>query len=256
MSIARRAPLAALALLVSCSADLPFPETVVVDVVIPEPPAAWPREALRLELANEDGAGRVTRLRVEAGTTVRLPLGTGGRRAVLVEASLWNRPLRPAGAIWPDDLEVGDDPSYPRLEASWREGWVASVLVRLRALGADQGFDLERLRKEADARLRDPWVIEPEEVALAIASRRFSTNLLERGEARNFFLPEGGPWIPESPCEEAPARTSEGWLATAPPGLHLWYSSAEDLLVELPEEGPPLVVRRPARDRTLYYRAQ
>ncbi len=237
---------AILATALSASCSLSGFDVGQVEVGIPSFPPGWAGlEGMELVLVWRDGEGRRQRLPVEPGKGVSIGLPQGRRRAILVEAWYRGRPLRPAGALWPDDLcRPADKFASPVLKARWFEGWTASVLVALDDFGAERGVDFVRLDAEARARLPDPWLIDPKEVALAIRERNFRSDSLSTGKARTFILPQGGPWIPESPFAEAPTRQDGSWLARLSPGFHRWYSRDLELFAAIPAEGDPVILVR------------
>lgn len=230
----------------SASCSLAGFELTPVDVGIPTVPPPWiGLDGIELVLVWRDSTGTLRRKSASPGAILTIELPKGLRRALIVEAWFRNRPLRPAGALWPDDLAfTPDSTGAPMLEIRWFEGWTASVLLALAESGADRGIDFLRLDSEARARLLDPWLIDPNRVALAIRERTFRSDTLSTGAARSLTLPPGGPWFAESPFAEAPTPRDGAWETRVVSGLHRWYSKGLELFVAMPEEGEPVMLVR------------
>jgi len=217
-----------------------------VDIGIAAIPPYWKGlEGIELVLVWRDVAGSQRRLPVSPGESRAIELQRGQRSAVIVEASYKGRPLRPAGAIWPDDLSLTAGISgSQRLETRWFEGWTACVLRALDDLGEEGGVDFVRLDAEARARLADPWLVDPRRVALAILERSFRVDSLSVGASRRMILPPVGPWYGESPFAEAPILLDGEWEVDVAPGFHRWYSGDLELFVAVPADGEPVMLLR------------
>ena len=80
----------------------------------------------------------------------------------------------PYGAVWPQGLSVDGD-----LLLSAAGGYAAALAaVFYRAGLGCSGFDLQRLAIEAEARLDDPWDLDPATLAAIVAERRFRVDHL------------------------------------------------------------------------------
>ncbi len=230
----------------SASCSLAGIDLASVDVGIPSIPPAWAGlEKIELALVWRDAEGERRREPVFPGELRSMELPMGQRRAILVEAWYRGRPLRPAGALWPDDLTLpaakGDS---PLLKIRWFEGWTVSILLALDGTGEERGIDFARLDAEARARLGDPWLVEPARVARALCERTFRSDILISGAARELALPPGGPWTGDSPFTPAPVAREGGWAAPMSPGSHRWYSRDLELFVAVPESGDAVMLVR------------
>ncbi|HUX41277.1 MAG TPA: hypothetical protein VMV83_08955 [Rectinemataceae bacterium] len=246
MTQSRCIGLSLLAAALSASCSLAGLDLSSVDVVIPSIPPAWAGLAgIELVLVWRDSAGDKRREFASPGESRAIKLPQGLRRAIIVEAWYRGRPLRPAGALWPDDLTFssGSRPA-PFLKIRWFEGWTASVLLALDNAGEGHGIDLARLDLEARARLSDPWLVDPARVALAIRERTFRSDFLISGAMRELALPPGGPWIAESPFASEPILREGEWVALMATGSHRWYSRDLELFVAVPEAGDAVMLVR------------
>ena len=228
----------------SCSFDPAG--NLAVDLVIPGPPTTWAGLGeLDYVLSWRDGEGRLRKMPVAPASVATIELPRGERRAIFVEVAHRGRPLRPAGALWPDELAAGASvASKPRLEASWFGGWTASVLAELEELGGQRGRDFARLEAEARSRLPDPWLIEPRKIALSLLGRSFRSDSLAAGAALPVSLPSGGPWYAESPLAASPEFLGDSYEARLAPGYHRFHSKGLELLVAVPEEGDTILLLR------------
>jgi len=233
----------------SCSLDA-F-EEMDVRVEIPALPPSWDGLGdIDLLLTWHEGGGPARHAPVEAGETISIALPRGVRSAVFAEARHRGRPLRPAGAIWPDGLLSESSPAEaPRLELRWFDGWTASVFEILDEVGAASGTDYDRLGAEARTRLSDPWQVDIHRVAADLFDGDFRSDSLGTADPIPVTLPAGGPWFSESPLAEAPVAADGCWLTALPPGSHRFVSRDFELSVAVPGEGEAAIFVRKPYDR-------
>ncbi len=234
--------------------------TEAIDIIVPGIPPAWEGlNTIELSLAWTDGEGRPRRMPVQAETSIPIEVERGRRQGLLVEASYRGHPLRPAGAVYPDDLQPRTGFGFlgrGRLPASWRGGWKASVARAIAEKESPEGYDLGRLEALATVRLPDPWVLDPRNSALQMLRGGFSAAMVTPPPTSDLALPGKVGWAGESPFQAMsraappPEAASEGALDTVGdsaalgPGLWHFFSADLELFVAVSSEREPVLLLR------------
>ena len=237
---------ALVATLLTFSCSMTGLELSQVELEVPPIPPSWAGlGGIELFVVWRDVEGLRHRIPARPNSIVSIELPKGIRRPIFVEAWYRGRPLKPAGALWPDDLLRSPGlASLPKLKARWFEGWMATIVSGLDDSGVDRGIDFPRLDAEARARLPDPWLVDPQAVILAIRNGEFRSDSLKATPALPLVLPTGGPWFAESPFPDPPRPSAEGWVTMVAPGFHRWYSKDLELFAALPDEGESVMLLR------------
>lgn len=214
-----------------------FSGTARVAVRLPEPPEHWRRAFPELEFLLVAPSGESIpgglRLPKEPNWPVQaVPLARGAR-------------LRPAGALWPWDLDG------QTLVLTWEHGPAAEVFAALVREGVDvTALDGERLLEQMAARGgEDPWVLDLSHLASRLAVGEFRVTDLRALPRRDLQLqlPPGG-WLLDSPFRPALQADDAGplrllgvplgrhlLLPLQPPGVFSLYVREHDaVLVPLP----------------------
>ncbi len=182
------------------------------EVRLPPLPTAWEavlgRPRWRLEWLDREGRLRRAELTEARGLLELDPLRAG---AVLAwpywpDAAVLPGEVRPAGAVYPFDLEDGE------LCLSWPGGVAAYFFRELSRSGGDgqtlpERFDWSRFRAlladdSLSAAVRaDPWLVDWPGVARRTRASGFDRRRLVAGGAQTLTLtvPAPGPWMSESP---------------------------------------------------------
>lgn len=220
---------------VSCSLD----RLLVHDILLaaPERPSAWRGGGdLAYEVAWKDESGSLLRATVGEGGEIALRLRRGAPQAILATPLWEGLRLPPAGALYPNDLASppGDLPSTnpDRMALSFASGYAAAVAAIISEKGVDPwGYPIEKLAAVPAGSGKDPWDLPPWKAADAILGGTFRVTAFPAAKAA-FALPEGGPWLPESPfC----ALGGEGASLSAAlaDGLHYFYARSATLIVRV-----------------------
>ncbi len=236
-SVSRRAAvaMAVIALGASCSLDCLIVHTVVL--AAPERPPAW-REArvFTYQVSWRDEGGSPRRALVAEGEEIALRLRRGAPQAILATPLWEDASLLPAGALYPHDLGTrpGDLPSSKpdRMALSFASGYAAAAAAIIEAKGVDPwGYPIEKLATVPIDAGKDPWDLPPWKAADAILGGAFRATAFPSARA-SFALPEGGPWLPESPfC--AVGGEGGSLSATLADGLHYFYAEGQTLAVRV-----------------------
>jgi hypothetical protein len=145
--------------------------------------------------------------------------------------------LPPAAAVYPIDL--GAD--HRTIVLSWERGPAGEILRRLAAQGVDlETLNVPRLCREIDDRfVPDPWVLDLDRAAAALASGSFRVTELRGLDRRDVRLPLGpGSWFLESPfCSpvEVTAWDSQPGLElpSVPVGFHRLFEREAGWVADL-----------------------
>lgn len=189
---------------------------------------------------DENGEERTERL--APGGVLRMRVCRGRKQAILARPSSEDRTFMPAGAFYPASVVVDSGNSsekYDMLKPSFREGYAVCVARCLENAGLyPYRYNLDKLLTAAISSLRDPWSLAPWEAALALAEGRFRAGMFPEAKMK-VALPRGRSWLPESPFALV---GTEGGTATATlaPGIHLFHSEGESLLVSVSDDGAVL----------------
>jgi len=136
---------------------------------------------------------------------VELVLPRGSEAAVFCRAVFCTDRTLPYGAVWPQGLS-----SDGTLCLSAAGGYAASLAAVFYHSGLRYcGFDLQRFALEAEARLEDPWDLDPATLAVIVAERRFRVDHLnEPGRVAVTVSGLAGTLVSDSPWGK-PAEPDE-----------------------------------------------
>lgn len=190
--------LAFLGVLSACTAPLSGARVLLVLPELPPSAGEVAREAAyRVEWFDAEGALRWLVARPnERGPVVTIPNAPG--TAVLAYPLLGSAGGfgRPAGAIFPQDVESGE-----RLVLSWRTGFLAERYNVLAKRGVDlRVINTEKIRRRIDVVAgADPWHVDAVRLENAIAARSLSADSVRSREVFEIELPlEAGVWLRRS----------------------------------------------------------
>ena len=240
-SAARGAALAMLvsALAASCSLDCLFVHNLIL--AAPERPRPWRgARALSYEVAWRDAEGFARSALIGEGEEIAVRLKRGAPQAILATPLWEGLRLFPSGALYPRDLEAppGGLPSRDpdRMSLTFASGYAAAVAAIIEEKGVDPwGYPIEKLAEVPVVAGKDPWDLPPWKAADAIRGGTFRSSAFPAARAA-FALPEGGPWLPESPfCAVEGEGEGDGeWrTATLADGLHLFFAEGRTLAVRV-----------------------
>lgn len=219
-----------------------------IRLVMPTLPPSWNcLEGLRFRLSYRREEGSIQEETLSPGSVFDVDIDAGRRQAFLALPEYRGFFLKPAGALYPDELaEVGlatPFGSRRTLMLSWEGGWLASVFHALESAGADpRQYALERLGRETRKRLIDPWVLSPLAVAGYLREGSFRADRLREPSTFPCSLPLPGPWASESPL--APAPGGAGQELSLSPGIHRFFGREEFLFLCVFEDGGSAIIRR------------
>jgi hypothetical protein len=240
------------ALFASCSEsglplfDQAFKEELTL--VLPPVPPAWASlPGLRMLLSWRGPEGRLHRASGEPGSSLRVEVERGSFQAILAESTSDDRPLSPAGALYPEVVARSSESTDGghRILLDWKGGYSARIARSLESAGIDpSSFDLYRLVDSACERTGDPWLVPPLEAARRLAAREFRIDLYKEPRRFRVALPPG-PWACESPFADLPivdpGRTGEDRdvpsVVELPAGIWRFLGPSILLFVSVDEEG-------------------
>ncbi len=212
-------------------------DSVEVDILLPDPPPQW-EPIFRAEespsfLVRAPGRGRLPQeLLVSAPArgcgepACRLALPKRANLPILAVPLIQGRTdlLRPAGGFFPSGL--GED---GRLTLTWREGFLASLLLSLAERGSlIEAVNARRLGEEIARRCGgDPWSLDREAILTHLALGSFRADRIKQLAARPLVLHaapesrwvEGDPFRPELQADPLGALRLEG----VTPGFHAYF---------------------------------
>ncbi len=159
--------------LLAAACSTPFPG-MEVGIVVPELPAAW-LGASGWEVSWISCDAGSEPLSAAPGTVVFLDLPRAREAAVFCSAVLGDGRSLPYGAPWPQGL-AEDGMLHPSASG----GYACELAAVLYECGAEHArFDLPRFAREAEARMADPWDIDPGSLAPLVVETRFRADYLE-----------------------------------------------------------------------------
>lgn len=155
--------------------------------------------------------------------------------------------MEPGGILaFPAGVVIRPGWSESRIRATWRGGWVASLLTLLIRQGMNPDvFNSLRLMEELEHRdLDDPWLLSLEPLARDFSAREFTLNSLKIRETQTHTLSGLPPGfiLPENPFRDPILIPLSGEVTLSDcPGNHRWYctGSGSWLSVQIFEKGPP-----------------
>ncbi len=206
-----------------------------VQVVLPDLPSAW-ADAQGWELSwlsFDDSGGPV---RAAPGSALELRLPRGGEAAVLCRAVYGNARTLPYGAPWPQGLS---DDGLLGLDAAG--GYAASLAAAFYKAGYGTcPLDLPRFAREAEARLADPWDVDPASFSPVVAGLLFRVDYLRtpvRGQATVGGVP--CTLAPDSPWGRRAVPDGSGNVALelAPGRVRRWIGGGYELAVSISTSG-------------------
>lgn len=170
------------------------------------------------------------------GAVVALRLPRGEEAAVFCRAVLGAERSMPYGAAWPQAVDESGE-----LAPTAAGGFAAEAAARLYGLGLRySGLDLVRLASEAEARLADPWDMDPAELAAAALEGRLRADHLrepERVELTVTGLP--GPAWPDSPYGPRVEPRPDGTATVSLPvgRVRRWIGDGYELVLAVSPSG-------------------
>ena len=216
-------------------------------LVLPDLPPSWAAaDGLLFRIEWRDGGGVRKEARAAPGGSLEIELERGVAQEILAVPVFRGRELRPAGARYPADLEVGADGGLGpvRLPLCWKGGWLASLSRRLALGGYDpEAFNLARLKVVLDSVDTDPWLLEPSEAARRLVAGTFRSSLLPEPRRFTVALPGPGPWLAESAMAPQPRQGADGrWTVELPEGLSLELGPEAVLAIDVGPGGISTIV--------------
>ena len=218
-------------------------------LALPAAPAAWScLSDLRMEVHWKSPDGKLRSASAPPGARLHVEVGRGIPQGILAYPFSGARPLKPAGALYPEALTIGSggmDDGADLLVLDWQGGYAASIAAELLRGGLDPwAYDLSRLAAEASGRCSDPWLIPCLEAARRLTSLEFRIDAYQKPSRAAMDLPGPGPWAPESPYESAPEASGGASVAMLSEGLWRFVAPAEELFVSVGGDGTHRFVRR------------
>ena len=194
-------------------------------------------EALIYEIRwkDEEGIDRVAA--VGEGDALLVSLKRGVRQAILAIPRSADREFRPAGALYPFDLDDIPREGVPSrnpdtMRLSFSSGYPSATARCIEADGYDPWvYPLEKLGSIRETRGRDPWALPPWKAARSFLEGSFRISSFPAA-TNSLLLPADSQWWPESPlC----LLESDGVTQTArlSEGIHVFFGKAERLVVKV-----------------------
>lgn len=234
-----------LACLSSCDVVQPFFCHSLV-VAMPPTPEAWRgMPSLTYEVLWSDEFGETRSAYTGPGDEVRIKVRRGQRQVVIAYPLFRGERLRPAGALYPFDVEAlsGRFPSSRPdvLRLGFSSGYSAETALCLEKSGHDPwAYPLERLHHAWEDKGVDPWLVSPARIAEALADGVFRVSLFSLS-TESVTLPSDSLWWPESPL--AKIESSEyAQTAALAEGVSIFYGMEEALKIRV--EGNCVLMQR------------
>jgi hypothetical protein len=220
--------------LLAAACSPPF-STMSVRVALPGLPAVW-AGADAWEVSWTSCSGSSATLVAKPGSEVVLELPRSDEAAVYCTAVFGVGRSLPYGALWPQGLDA-----VGVLHPGASGGYACALAAALYRSGASHsGFDLPRFAMEAEARMADPWDVDPVGFAPLVAESRFRADHLGAPEHTDVSI-TGIPCAmsPDSPWGSAiePDGSGLATVSLAPGRLRRWMGGGYVLSVCLSVTG-------------------
>lgn len=232
---------AAAVLLAACG---PTFGSMAVTVELPAFPEAWPGASAWVVSAAWAG-GECCPVEAMPGEAVELRLPRSAEAAVLCAARIGAGLTKPYGAVWPQGFGADG-----LLRPSAPGGWAASAAVLLYRAGYREcGLDLPRLASEVEARMADPWDLEPAAILPAALDGRLRADHLKAPPSVEITVDlrrAGLVLASESPWGAAAEAGSDGLASVSVPlgSFRRWFGGAYELAAWTPDGGDPAWILR------------
>jgi hypothetical protein len=238
-------------LLLSCAVGLIAEQDVRIEA--PLRPAVWAgMGAIVYRAGWVDKKGQGHEEKVAEGQSLTIRLERGYRQAILFQPVAPHDWCKPAGFLYPFDVEPGSDFVdawwSATGKASFGSGYAAAVALALERAGYHPwNWPVEKLANPGLIKHRDPWTLPPWSAAERLIRGEFRLSLFPSAKTV-FELPDEGPWWPESALCPPPLAEAEKAAASVmlSEGLHTFSNGKEFLCVKV-EAGEIFVQRRAKR---------
>lgn len=213
-----------------------------VELRMPDAPAGWAGlPGLRFACRYVDPAGQPAQVVAAEGEVVRVAVPVGLAQAILAVPYLSGVALRPAGALYPWDVDASG-----RIALDFEQGYAAAIAALLEDRGLDAWiFALGRIREARQVQQADPWSVDPAVAAARLVAGTFRTDLFTRAKRFRVALPDGGPWVHESPFAGTMGSETGADAADGPaegtvslwPGVHRFAGPGGGLALRVDAQG-------------------
>lgn len=252
-------PVLALLSILSCRGQLSgWGSAHSLKVFLPSVPESWSSAGeFRFVVEWRDEGGLRREAFASSGSRLDLVLARGSEQAILAWPEFGLRRLKPAGALYPFDLE-GFSASVPgavdEIRLSWMGGWTAELFECVRKAGGEAGLgNFRRIESRLTERGDDPWELDPRIAAERLMAGSLRADFFGKVERYAIAIPvDGGPWILESPLAPPPEPTatadaggdgSSSWRVSLPEGESLVLGGDFDLAASVDSGGSFRLVR-------------
>jgi hypothetical protein len=195
--------------------------------------------AFRVEWIDEKDVKKNARL--SEGGSIELRLRRGCSQAIALNPEPPYEWCRPAGFLYPFDLEpetgIADTWWDAAGTASFTAGYAAAVAQAILKAGYDPWkWPVEKLADPAVVKDKDPWNLPAWRAAEMLIQGGFRLSLFPKARTA-FELPDEGPWWPESALCPAPGDLKGGLAQSLllSEGFHAFSNGKEFLWVKIAE---------------------
>ena len=220
----------------SCGFECIIIHTICIET--PCRPESWQGlEALIYEISWKDETGRDRVAAVDEGQAFLISLKRGARQAILAIPRCGGMEFKPAGALYPFDLddipsEGIPSPNPDTMKLSFGSGYPSATARLIEDGGYDPWvYPLEKLGSIRETKGRDPWSLPPWKAARSLMEGSFRISAFPAA-TNSFTLPADSKWWPESPLclvdsegETRTARLSEG--------IHVFFGETGKLIAQV-----------------------
>ena len=239
-----------ISLCLSCSGDLIFPQKLILET--PSLPAVWhAAPILGYVVEWMDEGGEIATQYFQGNTSIQISVPRGVSQYIVATPLIKGcGPVRPAGFLYPHDIDYDPDPLnrfFLRAgRLSYESGYVVMVGRALIKLGKNPWqYPIEKLKTLNHERLRDPWGLCPSQVASDIAQGAFRIFSFP-GQTIKVSLSSDRHWMPESPFITTFYENSQQ-IALVSKGLTYFFSEGECLVVKVEDTNTIRYLRMPCR---------